>query len=333
MDNKAIAAAIAFVGLASLVAFGAFTLMSRSTGETAQAVSNARAEAAIDFPAQKSMRAPLPAARAQAARVTATQPMQQRSGLGFIKKEGGFSGGGTGPSRLSGDASAAAARGDAASLLKGLHDDPGEVPDVDAKAGMGNKAIRATMQKVVDTVKAQQPNWYKQYLANKYLKRIADRYDQTNDFKGFLKDIGKSRSFERMLKSKYKTKSMKRLTKGLLRSRETGPHLKQIMLNEADNPDVQHLMARYGSAAGFPPDLVRGAQAAMKLLGGSRKKRGNRKRSANRKRPTLQKRGFNAPQGGNNSGRAPQKMPAGVDPGQLPPGVDPQELLKQFKGK
>lgn len=190
---------------------------------------------------------------------------------------------------------------------------------------LDESATRELMQKVVDTVHRKQPRWYNSFLARPSLKRIADTYDQTNDFKGFLKSLAKSNTFTGMLKKRYKTKSMRGLTKSLLKDSYTGPRLKQLFFEHSTDPNMTEMVARFGSGAGLPTDMVELAQA-------NAPKKAPRRTSQKRSRPTrssrqLKKVGFS---GFQKKSPVPTQRSVGGVQQQMPEGVDP-EMMKQYE--
>lgn len=308
MDNKAIAAALGFIAVAGLAALGVFKLISSGSSGDPSAI-----EAdGFEFPDQQ-LALKIPARRAAAARATSRPPSSHRgSSLAFVRAGSGYrSSRGAAGAGISPDARAAAEQGDIEGVMKGLRAQGEDIPDISSAGSMSDRETRKLMQKVVDKVKASQPKWYAEFLAKKSLRRIADRYHKTNDFKRFLRDIGRSKSFEAMLKRKYRTKSMKRLTKKLLRGRETGPDLLRLFFKHGDDPAVVKLVPRYGRAAGLPTDMIMAAKKASGAIGKAKRR--------SRKRPKLKSIRY---QGGS---------PPPMEPLSLPPPDTRQIIQEQLK--
>jgi hypothetical protein len=227
-------------------------------------------------------------------------------------------------------------KGDIGGMLKGMKDNKAQVAGAGAEK-MSAGQIREVMQTVVDGVHNLQPTWYDDFLDNKYLKRIADRYHKTNDFGRFLKDIGSSKSFYRMMKAKYKTGAMKSLTSDMFRDKRLKKDLTTIFFEQEGVSHILPLIARFGAKAGLPDLMVKTAKSKTKNTTSKR-----RKKRKTRPRPTLKKVGMNGFEGsggqagasaggsglgaGGNKG-AGGKMPEGFDPSQIPP--EYQKYLKK----
>lgn len=232
--------------------------------------------------------------------------------MGFIRKDESF----LAEESAEKDAREAATKGDAKALVEGLRQSR------DKETGsLSDDAIRAVMQKVVDSVKARQPLWYKQFLGNRGLKAIADRYDKDKDFESFVRLLAKNTQFKSMLKLKSKKPALRELTWSLLGDDSVGPTLKRILLEKRDNPALIGLLKSYGAGAGVPPDILEEAGIATQKSA----RRGAR--SAPRAKPRLQKRGFD----GFRSGATDDASAGDSKPSQaLPPGVDPA-MLEHYK--
>lgn len=326
MDKKTAAAAVLTVLFFGGVTAGSVFLFLKPSGE-----SGARAPAGSMFPASR------PGSTADAAEGSPSvqkipppsdwgsgprtpPPIQgaapTRSGggsLGFIKKDESF---------LDGDnaeksAREAAAKGDAKALVEGL-----QKSRSDESSSLSDDAIRGVMQKVVDKVKRDQPLWYKQFLGNRGLKAIADRYDKDKDFGTFVRLLSKNTQFKSMLKLKSKKPALRELTWSLLGDDSVGPSLKRMLFEKRDDPHLISLLKNYGAGAGVPAEMLEQAGIAVQASSQAKSRR------SPRSKPTLQKRGFDGFQG-----KAPQGDAGGGSTGQnpaLPPGVDPA-MLEHYK--
>jgi hypothetical protein len=323
MDKKMVAAAtvtiLLFGGLTAASVF-VFLKPSGESGAKSKPSAFPGARAGAVRPASESVeRIPAPsdwgAASAAPAPVRGARPRPGGgSSLGFIKKDESFIGGDA-KKKAAADA---AARGDAKALVEGLRQSR------DRESGsLSDKAVRAIMQKVVDRVKERQPRWYRQFLANRNLKAIADRYDKDSDFETFVRLLSKSTPFKSMLKLKSKKPAMRELTWSLIGDDSIGPSLKQILLEKRENPHLVGLLKNYGKGAGIPPDMLEAAGVAVSGKS-SRKKR----RSARRSRPKLRKRGFSGFER-NKEGSVSPEQSSGETP-ELPAGVDPA-MLEHYK--
>lgn len=225
--------------------------------------------------------------------------------LSFIRGGQGMEPGSPGgPGNTSAEAAAAAARGDAKGMMEGLQT---------GQQGLEKKAVRALMQKVVDTVHQAQPRWYNEFLANRELKAIADTYDKTSDFASFLRQLGKSPAFTSMLKKRHNTPQMRALTKKLMGDEGTGSKLEELFFAHAKDPDVIGSIRQFGPGSGLPAEL-------MEYVG-SAKKAAKAKAATNRPKLQLQQRGFS----GGFSSKQEQSSSGGA-----PEGVDPA-MLQQYQ--
>lgn len=237
---------------------------------------------------------------------------QPTGSLNFIRNAEGMSTGSEPGSQASDEAAAAAARGDAKGLVAGLQKD-------DEGKGMGKKAARALMQKVVDVVHQSQPRWYNEFLSNKELKGIADAYDKGQDFGAFLSQLAKSTPFRSMLKKRSNTSQLRGLTKRLMTDAQIGPKLEELFFAHAKDPDVLDSVREFGPGAGLPAELLQfagigGKKAAPKPKLGSGKMK-------------LQPRGFGSKGGFSSSGGG---SGGGDEGGGAPEGVDPA-MLQQYQ--
>ncbi len=245
------------------------------------------------------------------------------SSLGFVQGKGRVAESG-GPGGSPESAKAAAAAGDIGGMLRSFKENGGDVPD--AGGDLTEAQIRNVLQDVVDGVHNMQPDLYEDFLDNKYLKRIAERYDKTKDFKRFIKDLGLSKSFYKMLKAHAKTRALKDLTKEMFRDKSLKKDLLRIFFQEDDNPYLLPLVAKFGQAAGLPSVMVKTAQSKSKAAPPQTAKK---KRRAPRSRPTLRKVGYGGYEDGKSSGQgAPAKgktiqMPTGGMP-KIPAGMEGQ---------
>jgi hypothetical protein len=232
---------------------------------------------------------------------------QAPGSLNFIRNAEGMStgaeGGGDQPSD---EAAAAAARGDAKGMMAGLQKEEGQ--------GMGKKATRAMMQKVVDKVHQAQPRWYNEFLSNKELKGIADAYDKGMDFGAFLSQLAKSKPFRSMLKKRSNTSQLRGLTKNLLTDRDVGPKLEELFFAHAKDPDVLDAVREFGPGAGLPDELLSFAGVGAKKTA-AKPKLGSGKMKL-QPRAFGSKGGFSS-SGGDSEGGGEQAVPEGVDPAML----------------
>lgn len=227
--------------------------------------------------------------------------------LGFVRGGGGLTAGGAGgPGGASAEAAAAAADGDAKGLIAGLQEG--------AEKGLGKKAIRAVMQKVVDTVHKTQPRWYTEFLSNRELKAIADTYDKTLDFPSFLRQVAQAPAFKSMLKKRSNTPQLRQLTKKLLDDKEAGPKLEELFYAHAKDPDVIGTIRQFGAGAGLPSELLEYTGAAAKKAAKAKTTGG---------RPKLQLKqggfggGFKSKRDSDSGGGGGDEAPEGIDPAQL----------------
>ena len=227
---------------------------------------------------------------------------QAGGSMSFIRGGQGLEAGSAGgPGGTSEEAASAAARGDAKAVMEGLKQ--GE----EGQPGLGKKAVRALMQKVVDTVHTAQPRWYNEFLANKELKAIADTYDKTQDFGSFLRQLSKSPAFTGMLKKRKGTSQLRALTKKLMSDSSTGPQLEELFFAHAKDPDVIGSIRQFGPGAGLPAEL-------MEYVGAAAKKT---KPAAARPKLQLQQRGFGGGFGSSKQDSSSGGTPEGVDPAML----------------
>lgn len=229
--------------------------------------------------------------------------------LNFIRNAEGMSTGSEGgPGQASDEAAAAAARGDAKGLVAGLQKD--------GEQGMGKKAARALMQKVVDKVHQAQPRWYNEFLSNKELKGIADAYDKGMDFGAFLSQLAKSKPFRAMLKKRSNSSQLRGLTKNLLSDREIGPKLEELFYAHAKDPDVLDSVREFGPGAGLPSELLSFAGVGAKKTA-AKPKLGQGKMKL-QPRGFGSKGGFSSKGGDSDAGSGGEaEMPEGVDPAML----------------
>ncbi|PCI40002.1 MAG: hypothetical protein COB53_02155 [Elusimicrobia bacterium] len=307
MDKKTALAAFATILLfGAVTAGGMFVFLKPSGEDEAKAPLGSAFSGIQKRPAAPEKALAAPAGWGKKPPVRARPPRPSGGSLGFIKKDKSFIGGHSGKKDT---LEALAKKGDAKALVEGLRDAQEE-----ENGSLSNRAIRDVMQKVVDAVHEDQPRWYKQFLYNKNLKEIADRYDQDNDFGAFVRLLSKSKPFKTMLKSKSKKSAMKELIGSVISDPEIGPTLKQILSEKRDDRNLIGLLETYGQNAGVPADLLKVAGVSVNRM--KKKKR----RSARRSRPKLRKRGFNGYDGksaakkGSSTEKAPPQMPPGVTP-------------------
>jgi len=257
---------------------------------------------------------------------------QPQSSLGFV------SGGDVkGADHIAGaenseEAAEAMQKGDIGGMLKGMKENKGQVAGAGAEQ-MSSGQIREVMQTVVDGVHNLQPTWYEDFLANKYLKRIADRYHKTNDFARFLKDLGTSKAFYAMVKNKYKTGAMKSLTRDMFRDKRLGKDLTTIFLEQESVSHAYPLISRFGAAAGLPEMMVKTAKSKTKTSGSAYDKRKSVRKA--RQRKTLRKVGMNGfEDSGNSSGPAAlgaATKTGGAPKGGMPEGFDPSKIPPEYQ--
>lgn len=235
-------------------------------------------------------------------------PPPASSSLGFIRTEGGIEG------NSSPDAAEAAAAGDAKALVSELKrkEAPPKQAEDEQEPTLTEAAIRKVMQKVVDTVHQKQPGWYREFLSRKDLKAIADRYDGSNDFRAFLRDLADSENFNRMMEARRGTLPMKRVISTLMGDGPLAKNLRRMMSEYSGESSTQFFVARYGDDFGVPKSMVLAAQQAqgMSPAGGSARRQPQKKLQL--------KGGFGSNSLGNNQGGTPR----------LPPGVSQEQFQK-----
>ena len=211
---------------------------------------------------------------------------------------------------LSGDASKAAAKGDAAGVMGGLKDQ--NAADKKAQEENGRKAAdftREVMQAVVDAVHELQPGWYKEFLKNKELKKIADDYDATKDFRAFVGALAASEGFDAMLAAKSRLAGMRSLVKSLFSDSKLAKNLDRVFADNIDDANLAKLVKQYGRKCTLPQDMV------ARASGGDAPQEKPKKKPAapQRSKPTfkpLNKGGF----GGGGFGQQQQPLGGGRPP-------------------
>jgi len=258
------------------------------------------------------------------------------SSLSMLQKDPGVQGGVGGPTGLLGaDANKAAASGDAAGLIGGLKSE--NEAEKRAQANKAKKAAQYTrdvLQLVVDTVKDIQPRWYKDYLGNRNLKRIADDYDKSLDVRAFVEDLADSKDFMKMLGAKAGTSGMKAVMGSLFADERLSRDLKKIFVENIESTKLAAAVRKFGRKCYLPEDMLagvpneEGAEAAkpkaparkpmvkpkLKLQGGGFNRTGGAGGNTN----------FSPQQGGGQTQQAMPQMP--VDPNNL----DIEKLKKQY---
>lgn len=182
------------------------------------------------------------------------------SSLSMLQKDPGVQGGVGGPTGGFGaDASKAAAQGDAAGLIGGLKSE--NEAEKRAQAQKAKKAAQYTrdvLQLVVETVKDLQPKWYKDFLGNRNLKRIADDYDKSLDVRAFVEDLADSKDFMKMLGAKAGTSGMKGLMGSLFADERLSRDLKKIFVEQIDSQKFVAAVRKYGRKCFLPEDMLAG---------------------------------------------------------------------------
>lgn len=314
-DKKALLTGAVILVFLGATAAGVYHVLIGSKGQ--QEFTAVESSRDIGFPSTSPQTASAPS-RQTAGRIAPPKDWDQtpssaeQSSLGFIK---GKAQGAGGPaiSEPAPSAAEAATAGDVEGLLREIKEEGGAVPSAGGEA-LTSKAIRNIMQQVVDGVHSLQPTWYEEFLGNKYLKRIADRYDKSNDFPRFLKDIGTSKSFYHMVKAHYKSRSMKELTQEMFRDKGLKKDLFRIFFEEKAVKHVFPLIARFGSSAGLPSTFVKTAKAETSKIKSQPEKRlikrRTRPRSKKLKKMSLDG-GYGSADSGDskNSGATPDTIP------------------------
>ncbi|MFH1725025.1 MAG: hypothetical protein ABII00_10445 [Elusimicrobiota bacterium] len=310
MDNKSTAILLVLFGLMTLGALGVlFVGLKPSGAGKPEGGSPVAASAPPTFQTKAA-----PAAHAPQA------PSQQQSSLTFVQKSASFAGSSTGGDS-SAEARKAAESGDAKSLVQQLKQDVQSVPE-----RLTNAAIRVLMQKVVDTVHEMQPRWYNEFLGDRNLKAIADRYDGDKDFKAFLRLLNKSSAFHDMLRKRKNTPALRAVNKKLLGDETNGPKLEQLFFENGSDPNVVKMVRLYGRGSGLPDELLRyaGVDPSAPKKADRRTRRKRTLRAKPKLKPTKGFSGF-----GSSSDREESSKDSRQP--QIPEGMDPALLQKYLK--
>ncbi|MFA6091992.1 MAG: hypothetical protein WCU88_05160 [Elusimicrobiota bacterium] len=251
-DNKSLIAFGAAVAVLTLGALGIlFVVLKPANVREAEAVG----EASTQFPDSPS-RAAASAPPAASLPLTGPAPEEAAGGpssLELIQKDSSFSPrAGAQPGK---DASQAAAEGDAAGVVAGLRGDEQQT------RRSKRERTRGVMQSVVNAVHEIQPAWYKEFLADASLKKIADNYARSQDFSAFLASLASSKRFQAMLGAKAGTRGMQELVRALIDDDTSSRGIRSIVEEHADDPNLSYLLRRHGRRCGLPEELLSIASA------------------------------------------------------------------------
>ncbi|MEI8191501.1 MAG: hypothetical protein WCI75_17440 [candidate division NC10 bacterium] len=293
----------------------------------------------IHFPDSGARPASGPMQSSADASASSPLPSSGASSLSMVQRDPNVRGSaGSAMANASADASKAAAKGDAAGLMNNLKEqNSGEKKAEDEKARKAADFTRNVMQSLVDTVGEFQPGWYKEYLKNAELKKIADDYDATKDFRLFVGALAESAAFNQMLAAKAKNPGMKSLVKSIFSDSKLAKDLNRVFNDNIEDAGLAKMVKQYGRKCGLPQDMLarassgeepKGAQDAGLQLAPPKKKPAQMKPKP---KLQLQKDAF----GGKGFGPR-QKQPADGEGGSGPPpeiDLDQINKLKKTYGR
>ena len=297
MENKPTLILVGVMGLVSTLSLAVLFVLVKPTAVKEEEKPGV---ATLQFPTTGGTVRPPPPPPAQPV-APAGSSRQQGSSLGFIQKDANMKAEEGGEAAK---AAAEAARGDAESRAKGAVEELAH-----GKLGkLSNDVIREAMQRIVDIVHRKRPSWYREFLSKSDLKAVADRYDESKDFKAFLKELANSANFNRMLSARKGTPAMKSLVKALLKDPALGKNVQEMFVAYATDPNARTLLRKYGKSSGVPDSLI--------TLVDLQKKPSADAASAgklNQRRVNLPKMNFGDRFGGSGGG----ETPSGVNPEQM----------------